>query len=399
MKLRNRLTIIPLFLANTLGLGASSAADKVPPEFAAAAEAARDAVPLGGDFQPKPAQPAIVAVGHGGRIVLSKDDGRSWEQVHFGHLGSDHGPWATKAVAYSQGVFVVPVGWGAPSMWLASEDGVNWRHLTDGKSPLTGVKGADENPAVMAGTWGIAGGDGIFVSGGYMTMSATPDFGRSFTTFSLREFKDDPRPRDLVTHHVGPIWCGETSGRFLALGNDRSKTKPVFGNLFASDDRGQSWHWLNPGMLETHCQGYSGIASNGARVAIADKLGANLFLSNDAGDTWQGPFETSLERATLSRVGAEFWMVSPKGSRATTDGLSWRDLSEGLPAGKIIATSEGTLLNVERRRCSILRSTDGGQSWSEVFAYDEPDSPHIHGAQGLRDIAVGPINTKPIRQR
>ncbi len=40
----------------------------------------------------------------------------------------------TKSVAYDGGLFVVAVGWGGPTMWLASDDGANWRHLTAGKS-------------------------------------------------------------------------------------------------------------------------------------------------------------------------------------------------------------------------------------------------------------------------
>ena len=357
--------------------------------FSAAAEEARAAIPFGGDFRPDPKQPVFVAVGHGGRILLSRDDGRTWEQVYFGHPGSDHGPWATKAVAYTDGVFVVPIGWGAPSMWLASEDGVKWRHLTAGTTALKGVKGAADNPAIMAGTWGIAGGRGVFVSGGYMEMSATPDFGRSFTTFSLRSFKDDPRPRKLVTHHVGPIWCGEKSGRFLALGNDRSKPDPVFGNLYASDDLGKTWRWLEPGLLNEKCDGYNEIVSNGELVVIADKAGANTFVSEDAGDSWSGPFPTGTARASLNRVGGEFWVVGAKAARASVDGRTWRDLPKSIPTGKIIASPEGTLINIDRRRTSILRSANGGGSWQEVFAYEQPKSPHIHGAQGLRDIAFG----------
>ena len=92
----------------------------------------------------------------------------------------------------------------------------------------------------MPGTWGIAGGKGVFVTGGYMTMAATPDFGKTISTFSLRSFKNDPRPRNLVTHHVGPIYCGDASGRFLALGNDRAKENAVFGNLYVSDDLGKA---------------------------------------------------------------------------------------------------------------------------------------------------------------
>ncbi len=387
-----RLRLLTLTFLGLLA-GLLTAADREPPEFVAAAEKARAAIPLGGDFRPDPKQPVFVAVGHGGRILLSRDDGKTWKQVYFGHAGSDHGPWATKAVAYSDGIFVVPVGWGGPTTWLASEDGLNWRHLTNGETELKGIKDADGDPSVMPGTWGIAGGKGVFVTGGYMTMAATPDFGKTISTFSLRSFKDDPRPRKLVTHHVGPVYCGEKSGRFLALGNDRSKENTVFGNLFASDDHGKTWTWLEPDLLNGKCEGYSGIESNGELALIVDKAGANVFVSGDAGDTWEGPFPTGTERATLSRVGEEFWLVGAKSARASADGRSWRDLPAGMPTGQIVSSPDGTLISIDRQRFNILRSGDGGKSWEEVHTF-EPETEYVHGAQGLRDIAFGYVSGK-----
>ena len=376
-----------LVVLGAASLPSSRAADE-PPEFVTAALKRRAEIPLGGDFKPDPKSPVFVAVGHGGRILLSRDDGQTWKQVYWGHPGSDHGPWATKAIAYTHGVFVVPIGWGGPTTWLASEDGVNWRHLTNGQTKLTGIKEAGGDPTVMPGTWGIAGGKGVFVTGGYMQMAATPDFGQTITTFSLYGFKKEPRPRKLVTHHVGPVYCGDSSGRFLALGNDRSQENPVFGNLFASDDLGRTWKWLEPTLLNEQCNGYTGIVSNGERVVIADKTGANVFVSADAGDSWQGPFATGVERAALSLVGNEFWLVSSKSARASADGRTWSDLPSGIPTGKIVASPAGTLISIDRRRCNILRSSDGGKSWNEVYTF-EPETEHVHGAQGLRDIVFG----------
>lgn len=391
--------LLPLFSAQVLGLvivPALCGADP-PADWTAAGEKRRAEVPLGGDFAPDPKQPVFVAVGHGGRILLSRDDGQSWTQVHWGYPGSDHGPWATKAIAYTEGVFVVPVGWGAPQAWLASEDGVNWRHLTDGQTKISGAKGAAEDPSIMAGTWGMAGGQGVFVSGGYMTFSATPDFGKSFTTFSLRTFKDDPRPRKLVTHHVGPIYCGDDSGRFLALGNDRSKENPVFGNLYASDDLGVTWRWLEPALLNEKCEGYTGMESNGKVVVLIDKAGTHAFVSKDAGDTWEGPFPTGTERVSLSLVGEEFWLVGERSqARASVDGRAWRDLPEGMPGGKVVASPEGTLISIDRRRYDIQRSGDRGQTWEVVHTF-EPETEYVHGAQGLRDIAFGYVTPEPVK--
>jgi hypothetical protein len=140
----------------------------------------RDSIPLGGNFRPNPKVGAFVVVGHGARIIVSKDDGQTWKQAFFAAPGADHGPWATKSVAYTNGVFAVPVGWGGPTIFLASDDAVNWRHLTSGAAKLPDAKGY---PRLMTGTWGLAGGQGVFVSSGYMTFSATADLGKSFTSF------------------------------------------------------------------------------------------------------------------------------------------------------------------------------------------------------------------------
>lgn len=43
------------------------------------------------------------------------------------------------------------------------------------------------------------------------------------TTFSSREFNDDLRLPKLVTHHAGPVYCGDASRRFHALGIDHQR--------------------------------------------------------------------------------------------------------------------------------------------------------------------------------
>ena len=46
-----------------------------PAAYVEAALARRKEIPLGGDFKPDPKLPVFVAVGHGVRILLSRDDG------------------------------------------------------------------------------------------------------------------------------------------------------------------------------------------------------------------------------------------------------------------------------------------------------------------------------------
>lgn len=342
----------------------------------------RAEIPLGGDFQPSPKVPAFVVVGHGGRILVSKDDGQTWTQAFFAAPGADHGPWATKAVAYGGGVFVVAVGWGAPTIWLASEDGVRWRHLTKGEAKLPEAKG---DMRVMPGTWGLAAGRGAFVGAGYMTFTVTPDLGKTFSSFSMwGAFKEDARGHKLSTHHVTPVYCGDASGRFLALGDNRGDG-PKYGHLFATDDLGKTWHWLNPKGLAAST-GRGMLVSNGRVLVMTDKDAENAWTSRDAGETWTGPHPTGAKRATLSEVRGEFWLAG-KPSRASPDGQTWRDLPAALPAGQTIASDGGTLISIAPQRSNILRSVDGGKSWLEVYSYQPPDIKG--GAQGLRNGAFG----------
>jgi photosystem II stability/assembly factor-like uncharacterized protein len=342
----------------------------------------RESIPLGGDFKPEPKVGAFVAVGHGARIIVSKDDGKTWRQAFFAAPGADHGPWATKAVGYTSGVFAVPVGWGGATIYLASDDAMNWRHLTKGTAKLPEGKG---DVRVMPGTWGIAGGKGTFVGSGYMTFTATSDLGQSFDTFGLwGKFKDDPRGK-LSTHHVGTVYCGDASRRFLALGDNRGDSGPKFGNLFASDDLGKTWRWLAPKGLEAST-GRGTLLCNGQLLVMTDAEAANAWTSTDGGETWTGPHPTGTKRATMSLVGKEFWL-SGKVSRASADGKTWRDLPAAMPEGSVTASDTGTLVCVDNKRSNILRSTDGGQSWQEVFTFEMAKI--SGGAQGLRAVAWG----------
>jgi len=368
---------LPLLFASAILSLSSFAAEESPDDAKV-----RAAIPFGGTLKPNPKVPAFVVVGHGARILVSKDDGKTWRQTFFAAPGADHGPWATKTVAYHGGVFVVGVGWGGPTIYLASDDGVTWSHLTHGTAKLPEAKG---EARLMNGTWGLAAGKGAFVAAGYMTFTATKDLGKSFDSFSMRgAVQDDPRGR-LSTHHVSPVYCGDATGRFVALGDNRGQEGPKFGHLFASDDLGKSWKWLAPKGLDAST-GRGSLECNGRLLLMTDKDGANAWTSTDGGETWDGPHATGTQRAMLSVVSNEFWLCGKK-SRASADGETWRDLPAAVPEGKVVSGATGTLLSIQPQRSNILRSTDGGKSWSEVHTYEPPNIQG--GAQGLRAGAFG----------
>jgi hypothetical protein len=220
-----------------------------------------------------------------------------------------------------------------------------------------------------------------------MTMAATSDSGKTFQGFGMwGAFKDDPRGK-FQTHHLDPVYCGDAGGRFLALGDNRGKEGPKFGHLFASDDLGRTWKWLEPKGLEASTGRGSLVAGSGL-LLMTDQEGANAWTSGDAGETWSGPFPTGTKRAVLSVAGGEFWLCG-KPSRASVDGKTWRDLPAAVPAGQVIASDGGTLVSIHPQRTNIQRSTDHGETWTEVFSY-QPEKVE-GGAQGLRDGAFGKV--------
>lgn len=386
----------PIFFALLIAVfGGMAFAAEPPPskEWIAAGEKRRDEIPFGGDFKPTAKVPVFVALGHGARVIVSKDDGKTWTQTFFGYPGEDHGGWASGSLGYTNGLFAFSVGWTDPTSYLASDDCLHWRHLTDGKTALRNK----ERPDLMPTASNIAGGKGVFVACGYVAFTATPDFGKTWTSFNVPDhYKKDPRG-PLNTHHVRVIYCGDSSGRFLALGDNRGKEGPTWGHLFASDDMGKTWKWLAPSGLD-QAKGRGAIASNGQIVLMTDPSGENVYRSTDGGNTWDGPHPTGVKRATLSVVKGEFWLIiEPTKNkadfpRASADGLTWRNLPKSIPAGKIAISDKGTLINTNGNRFNILRSSDNGETWQEVYSY-KPDADHVQpSSQGLRDVAFGYTN-------
>ena len=368
-----------LILASTPCIAAES------PELVAAGEKRREEIPLGGDFKPVPKVPTFVVCGHGGRILVSKDDGKTWKQMFCGADGADHGVWATRTMTYGGGLFVVAFGWGAPTSYLASEDGVNWRHLTSGQTKLPASKG---NPRIMPGAWGLAAGKGTFVGTGYMDTAATSDLGKTFTGFSLYSLKNDPRGK-FQTHHLDPVYCGDASGRFLALGDNRGKEGPKFGHLFASDDLGKTWQWLAPKGLDAST-GRGSMVSNGKVLVMTDAGAANTWTSTDAGETWTGPHPTGTKgRNVLSVVRGEFWLAGNPRVRALTAKRGATFLTPCLPARSSPAIRERSSASTRSAPMSSAVPTAGSRGRKST-AMSRPPSKAVP-----KDCAMERLDTSP----
>jgi len=371
--------------AHIVALALVTLAALVPVTWTSAKEtpeeaAKRAAIPLGGDFDPRPQQGIFVAAGHGMNIVVSRDDGKTWKQVFFGGPCGDHGAWAVwNSVAYTDGVFAIAAGWGAPGTVLASDDGLNWRHLADGNRKPS-RKGT--NPYDMRTTMQLLGVNGTFV----MPLCATPDFGRTWHEMSPYGFRDDKGERVKVDLGHASMAYGEHAGggRIIVIGD---KGPGVY-----SDDLGKTWVPMHAKIEPWAERGAKGIIAKGGVWILVRGDGSVVHRSTDGGMTWTahplGVKRPAGRSYCVSIVGDEFW-VTGETSKASRDGVTWRDLPN-VPSGRVAESDTGTLVNVSRKRNSIVRSTDGGKTWQTVYEFTpHPDAKG--GAQGLGSVAWGKV--------
>jgi hypothetical protein len=107
--------------------------------------------------------------------------------------------------------------------------------------------------------------------------------------------------------------------------------------------------------------------------------------SADGGKTWSPRIDPGAERIgyrALSFVRGEFWLAGRR-SRASEDGLTWRDLPDTVPPGPISESDRGTLICVTRDK--IYRSSDG-IAWNVVFTVPEKST-----SWSLRHVAFGHV--------
>lgn len=364
-----------------LGLLGTLANAGEDPAEAEKQEALRAQIPLGGNFSPAPEQGVFVAAGHGLRVVASRDDGLTWQEVYFGFPGGDHGRWAVwNSVAYTGGVFAIAAGWGGPGTIIASDDGKNWRHLTDGQRKPS-RKGT--RPYDMPTTMQLLGVNGSFI----MPLEATPDFGRSWFSASPYGFTDATGAKVKVDLSHPSLACGEHAGkqRIIVVGDS--------GPSLISDDLGKTWVPLSVSVTPWPERGAKGIIAKGSVFLLLKGEGDNVLRSVDGGQTWAvhplGVKRPAGRSFSLSVVGDEFWICGET-AKASSDGITWRDLPRTTPPGRVATSETGTLINIDRARLSIMRSTDQGQTWNAVYTYTAHPDAH-GGAQGLAGIAYGKV--------
>jgi photosystem II stability/assembly factor-like uncharacterized protein len=156
---------------------------------------------------------------------------------------------------------------------------------------------------------------------------------------------------------------------------------PVNGHfvLFATEDGGDTWHFLTPTRFPEALPGEGGFAASGTTLAVAGKDNvwfgtggakvSRVFHSSDAGKTWTA-VETPIPAGKAS---AGIFSVSF--SNRSADGKS----------GVIVG---GDYLYPEHIDRNFARTTDGGKTWKFTRS-----TPYISAVTSDGDVAVGPTGS------
>jgi len=346
-----------------------------------ASEAIRAKLPPGGNFHPQPQEGIFVVARHGLEVLVSRDDGKTWKQTFMGRPGGDHGYWAVwNNIAYTEGVFAIAAGWGAPGTIIASDDGENWRHLADENREGRSKNG---NPYDMPTTMELIGVDGAFI----LPLEATPDFGKTWHRKSPYHWEDAAGNRDIKINIGHPSLAAadyEEGKRVIVVGGE--------GPSIYSDDLGETWIAMPNVKVEPwEGRGAKGIVAKGKVFLILKGDGALIHRSTDGGMTWKahplGVTKPASRSFALSVVGDQF-IVTGDNAKASQDGIEWKDLPAETPKGQIAMSDQGTLINVNRGRNTILRSTDG-ENWEVVYEFTPAKD--LGGAQGFADVEWGRV--------
>ncbi len=305
-------------------------------------------IPPGGNLKPRMEQPVFaVATKQGMRILVSRDDGKSWRQTFLGteerEDGGFHGTFAVYGMAYTKGVIGVFSGWGQPGVYIGSDDGENWAHLSAAATNLGSV-------------WGAAGGGGVMITSADQWRGISVGRGdfSAWEKISVGKLLGGGK-----THHMISGYGDYNGGRFVVVGDNRQ--------VFYSEGLGENWKHT---AIPEEAAGPQNSVAFGNGVFLCD-FETHVARSTDGGATWTAhPHGLGSKAAWrgLSFVKGEFWLTARggKSGRRSRDGVAWEDLPSGTPGGMFVESETGALVNVERGRYDIRRSADG-KAWETVF--------------------------------
>ena len=279
----------------------------------------------------------FVAIGWGGRRILSCDEGRTWIADTFESTEDDwHQPYSPKALTYADGTFVYLTGWGNPSTVHFSRDGFDWTSTT-----LEGPTGGSIGYDATNERWVMQTGRTLFAS-------------TDLVEFTAIEGLEGP-----MLNRDGAVYDG-----IYVAGTD--------GVVRVLPDGATEWTDI------TSCEGArhgsigvsGGFARGGDRIVSFGDEGSSCVASTSGEDLGAGDMGTERIRGYGAYVGDEFWATNDAQIFRSEDGLSWTssDFPDGVRFHLVAQSDSGTIVGIDRNGDAFYYSTDGGESWERADA-------------------------------
>ncbi len=316
----------------------------------------------------------FIGSGHGGRTVMSCDDGLSWinDRLDIGADTGDHSASASRGIDAGNGFIYANYGWGYNGSVRRSPDGINWTVIHDG-------------------TWGggIAyGKDYLFhgAEGGGWFLSNNN--GTSWLQLKSADIGD-------INNQFDHPSITRLNNKIFVYGRNQK--------LGISYDQGRTWKLITSGFLgnterRTFAEGNGVIVSFSYDYAINE---GNVSRSTDNGQTWTG-FVLGGNWSQIVFNGSQFVGWSRGQTWKSSDGLTWTSsptkIDGILAPGWWTATTQynpntGTYVGIlsawanEYDKQKAYRSKDG-INWTTL------DATKFKGGTSMHSMIVGEIDQK-----
>ncbi len=233
-------------------------------------------------------QQNIVAVGSGGVILSSQDDGASWQRYQIPS-------WpAFLDITSCGGLFAALAFEG--EVWLSNDNGISWN-----RSQLATEEAPQAIQCDPAGN--------LWVVGSFSTISVSRDGGLSWDVTSLDE--------DII---FTDIQFFDEQNIYIA---------GEFGTLLKTTDGGANWEFMPPMPDEFYPQSMYFEDPNRGWIA---GLGGVVLATDDGGETWETQATGSLVTLyTLAKANGQLFVTGGEGSIFRLDGDRWMPFDHGRP--------------------------------------------------------------------
>lgn len=273
----------------------------------------------------------IIVVGERGHILISEDQGRSWQQQ----------PAPTRTTLTSVFFIDTDNGWAAghDSVILRTSDGGrHWQEIyadPDDERPILDLRFKDKEHGYAAGAYGL--------------FMMTEDGGATWQDVEFSpvmlglDGADEEAP---LAEDTETAWVDFHLNQIAVAPDGRIYLAAEAGNLYRSDDAGRSWQSL-PSPYEGS---FYGTLPLDPQQALAFGLRGHLFRTQDAGETWteiSTPVQATLNDGIRLHDG-RIVLVGLAGTLLSSDdnGLSFQPHPQSDRAGiaKVLQAADGALI-------------------------------------------------------